>query len=803
MKFSFSSVKSELFETKIKELYGWHLSLLTRPYVVECLEITHHCNLTDPEKFKREITTILMEKYEMIYIGPLYLLDIQKGNDLSFYLFRVRLTEEDRIIKMLPSYMEKYITAPPEEMRDRIRLNEKDFRKVLKDFSDGDSLVRQKNNVNALMNSNFTAHPFVPRGYYDEMKDGVLYVKDSLTASLIRKDEAVILANGQFYRIDKTKNMSRMSILEQKNLICGLENDRLQEEKFKEFAFFDPSSNLYFPYDAKFFKTVLPSRWLAPLLYQTYLSFCELRGIPLIPETMQECMETFPAYITYFAERVQQFVNQNNWKQVVFILPESDRVALEFFTIPTTSPFLPGVTLYEMGLNTALQNNDQKPCIGLNIATQQILWNRNNGLGHNRIALDYDTGTFPYSLMLQVNTMARLKENLRTKNDEGEVLGHLAKVDEVKVSYMMLDHEKEIFDRYEAEHKDALKEFKAKKRKYEEETGNLYQEPLPTKPSSNEPIYLGLELEVMCKGAHRTDEGFRAFIKDVAKSPFGNHVIAKHDGSIGRYGLEIVTVPATLAFHKKIFEEHFFSPQQAFHKRIMATDTCGIHVHISKNAMNASDLRKFIIFINALTNASFINDMAGRAPNTYCKRVAIPSPSSLKGRDIATGIVKKVCKNQSIREGLMMQKIEASHYDAVNIQNAHTIELRIFKSSSDKNRIFRILEFCESLVKFCRSHTTDQMTVYDYVEFVLDKTNKKEYMNVIRWLASKNYIGHTRKKTKDPKTGKVRSSLVHVYSDNKVPFPDSAFHKVKANYPAYYEALEEKTTTKRRKTKCV
>jgi hypothetical protein len=87
------------------------------------------------------------------------------------------------------------------------------------------------------------------------------------------------------------------------------------------------------------------------------------------------------------------------------------------------------------------------------------------------------------------------------------------------------------------------------------------------------------------------------------------------------------------------------------------------------------------------------------------------------------------------------------------------------------------------------------MTVYDYVEFILDKATKKDYPNVVRWLASKNYIGHLRKKGKDPKTGLVVNKLLHVYSENKVPFPDSIFHKTKTNYPSYY-AKETKQAKK-------
>jgi hypothetical protein len=218
--------------------------------------------------------------------------------------------------------------------------------------------------------------------------------------------------------------------------------------------------------------------------------------------------------------------------------------------------------------------------------------------------------------------------------------------------------------------------------------------------------------------------------------------------------------------------------------------------------MNAADLRKLLVFINAQTNSTFINAMAGRTENKHCNRLKIPSPT-LKGKDIASELVKRACRDGSLRKGLHFKRVEdrpvvrgdryeQMHYDAVNIQNPHTVEIRIFKGSNDKNRVFRIMEFCESLVRFCRSHGNQQMTAYDYVEFILDKTNKKQYPNLLVWLASKGYIGHIRKKAKDPKTGKVINKLLHVYAENKIPFPDTPFHKNKANYPEYYERLKDK-----------
>jgi hypothetical protein len=417
-----------------------------------------------------------------------------------------------------------------------------------------------------------------------------------------------------------------------------------------------------------------------------------------------------------------------------------------------------------------------------------------------------------------VNRVTEALRNQRTQNSDGILLNHSTKVNELKISYKMTPEEKIRFDQWDKEHKERVKEFKdnavQNQKDYEKEyaawsksiqSGQLSEEPKPLqppkKPSSHEPVFLGLELEVVARGTERTSAGLVTIIASIADSPFGDHCIVKADGSIGTYGMEIVTIPATLAYHKKFMDDNFFKPPYSFHKRVTATDQCGIHVHISKNALTPLDLGKLITFVNSLTTRAFIDLMAGRTQNNYCQKQAAGT-LSIKGIPIFKGLVSRACQKGRIKEGLSKRRIEsASHYDAINIQNANTIEIRIFKSSNDKNNIMRKLEFCDSLVKFVRCHAPLQMTTYDYVEFLLRKENKKEYPNVVRWLASKNFIEHTRKKAKDPKTGEVINKLLHVYSTNKIPFPNTVFHKNKENYFEYYTTLQKKDTTQKKGTK--
>jgi hypothetical protein len=336
-------------------------------------------------------------------------------------------------------------------------------------------------------------------------------------------------------------------------------------------------------------------------------------------------------------------------------------------------------------------------------------------------------------------------ENHSTDNNRGRLLSYSSKVEHAKQSFMLTDGERAFQDQLR----------KSKK----------------PDQADTRPIFMGVELEFVARGEGRSDEGLSKLISKIANSKFGDHAIMKSDASIGSYGLEIVTVPATLEYHRQMFIENFFSKDNSFHRDLMSTERCGLHVHISKNVFTPITLGKFIAFINSPSNANFMDKMSGRPPNTYCKRVAVKGKNA-KGVDVSAVIAKKVCEVRNGKIGRIAHRhMDYDRREAVNLNNTHTIELRMFKATNDKNNFLRKLEFCESLVKFVREHSLQQMTVYDYVNFILRGDNKKVYSRVLLWLATKGYVDHEIRKVKD--TGRI----VNIYSKNKVVKPDTIYHQ--------------------------
>jgi len=276
------------------------------------------------------------------------------------------------------------------------------------------------------------------------------------------------------------------------------------------------------------------------------------------------------------------------------------------------------------------------------------------------------------------------------------------------------------------------------------------------KSSKLKPIFLGIEIEV--NTVKESNEEVTSVIKDIAASPLGKDFIMKHDGSIGDYGFELVSVPASLKYLKKSIEDGLYT--NGLYKRIKATPRCGIHVHISKNSFTKLSFGKFIAFINKKENLPFIRDLAGREENKYCLAWKLPQRNSNRAVDTSASVASDVIKNFSgtslRRSGDSWKSRSTKNFTrgTVNVGKNQTIEVRLFKSSVSMVNIFRKLELCHALTVFANSGVSIQkLNVETFLAFLLEKENKGSYPNLMRCLGSKNYI--TSEQRVNPITNKI------------------------------------------------
>jgi len=178
-------------------------------------------------------------------------------------------------------------------------------------------------------------------------------------------------------------------------------------------------------------------------------------------------------------------------------------------------------------------------------------------------------------------------------------------------------------------------------------------------------VYLGCELE------YETNNRNRAQLA-VGKLMHG-HALMKSDGSI-RNGFEIVTCPATLDIHLDVFKKFYdnIPPDLKTEKNV------GMHVHISRKPLSQLTLGKLTEFLNRLDNKQFIHHIAGRIDNTYAR---------MNGDRTITYAWRN--KNGGDR------------YNALNLNNSNTVEVRLFATPMNYKEFAMRLQFVQALVDYC------------------------------------------------------------------------------------------------------
>lgn len=228
------------------------------------------------------------------------------------------------------------------------------------------------------------------------------------------------------------------------------------------------------------------------------------------------------------------------------------------------------------------------------------------------------------------------------------------------------------------------------------------------KPSAqffgNDDYYFGLELEVENIHDWGCENGAQ-----LVQDELGSRVYCKSDGSLSD-GFEIVTHPHSFEAFKSInWSVLDMLRRKGF--RSWDTSTCGLHVHISRTAFRkngkrdeAHELRfQKLIYDNGM----HVRAIAGRS-SAYAR-------FNDKGK-----LVPKVKYGQS-----------EDRYEAINVQNDHTLEVRVFRGSLKPQRVLSAVEFLHSAIEYTRNMKVNpkdnQLSWIRFMAYVLD--NKEKYQN--------------------------------------------------------------------------
>lgn len=214
------------------------------------------------------------------------------------------------------------------------------------------------------------------------------------------------------------------------------------------------------------------------------------------------------------------------------------------------------------------------------------------------------------------------------------------------------------------------------------------------------PVY-GLELEL------EADD--RVYAMDRIRDELGDdYCIFKYDGSLAEEeGFELVSAPAPLAVHQqRLANFPHISGLTSYNN-----ENCGIHVHISRAILSPLQIGKMLVFTNSPANREFIEAVAQRNSERWAKI----SP-------------KKWGEYSNER------------YEAINTTRSDTIELRIFRGNTRRNRILKCLEFADALVSFCAPSNAScaELRTDRFVAHVAAQS--KRWPNLSEFLRERSYL---------------------------------------------------------------
>lgn len=216
--------------------------------------------------------------------------------------------------------------------------------------------------------------------------------------------------------------------------------------------------------------------------------------------------------------------------------------------------------------------------------------------------------------------------------------------------------------------------------------------------------YFGVELEI--DGAGKDDE-YAEELLDIANMS-NEHIYIKSDGSLDD-GMEIVSHPMTLDFHKDFCWEDIMRKAISLSYRSHQTSTCGLHIHVNRNsfAENREEqdevISRILYFVEHHWNEMLkFSRRSEYAMNRWSSRYGYEnSPKA---------ILEKAKKGNCGR------------YAAVNLCNYHTIEFRLFRGTLKYNTLIASLELVNKICDIALSFNDDEMSKLSWSEFVSDIT---------------------------------------------------------------------------------
>lgn len=243
----------------------------------------------------------------------------------------------------------------------------------------------------------------------------------------------------------------------------------------------------------------------------------------------------------------------------------------------------------------------------------------------------------------------------------------------------------------------------------------------------NDIPYFGIELEVDSRSSARSSD-----LEDIAgdvEDIFDGYVYIKHDSSL-RNGMELVTHPSTVHYHTVEMEKAWKKAiKLMLGEGLLSNDikTCGLHVHVSLDAIERRDpaiVGKIMVAMNMFW-PKFVkfSRRTDEQLSHWARRYACDKPDNENHLRILKNIAKGEC----------------GRYMALNLQNRHTIEFRLFNGTLRWETFVATIQFVETIID-----NLSNMSFKEIQEMTWERITRSEYPELKAYLVRRGLAGEKR-----------------------------------------------------------
>lgn len=206
------------------------------------------------------------------------------------------------------------------------------------------------------------------------------------------------------------------------------------------------------------------------------------------------------------------------------------------------------------------------------------------------------------------------------------------------------------------------------------------------------------------------------------------HAILKPEGCAH---FEIVTLPATLDYHRSILWNGFFDEGS---KKFFGPEGCGLHIHFSRNAVEPAHLAKIISFYHRPETENFLSIIAGRKRGSRAiKKTYRPDDPAITLNETDTMARGAIAANTPL----------GGYMDAEETNISKTMEVRIFQSTVTRLHVMQSLEFVHAVIEWLRDAPAKEelFTGDSFVQWFVETNQVTNYPYLYTSMVQKNLLG--------------------------------------------------------------